>query len=61
MPNTSNVMKWKIKIFLMRSLEVMRAGTGNKNFFICPKEGAENDQCIIVNIMVYPDYENKCP
>ena len=32
-PNTSNLMKQKIKFFIIRSPKVMRAGTGNKIFF----------------------------
>ena len=36
MPNTTNSMKQKKRFFLMRSPKVMRAGTGNKNFFIWP-------------------------
>ena len=35
--NTSNSMKKKI--FLMRSPEVMRAGTGNKNIILCGLSG----------------------
>ena len=35
-PNSLDSMKQKIKFFVMRPPKVMRAGTGNKNFFIWP-------------------------